>query len=65
MEAEILRPQYDGRKQKWRIAKKTSNGSGGWRSFGSGAVYVTRSEAERKIEMIIENMPGYYQKEEK
>lgn len=39
---EILRPQFDHRKGKWRIAKKTSNGSGGWKTFGSGSIYITK-----------------------
>lgn len=47
MEKEVLRSQYDGKKSKWRIAKKTNSGAGGWKSFGSGAIYATQSEAEQ------------------
>lgn len=57
---EILRPQFDYRTSLWRIAKKTDNGSGGWRSFGSGPVYASREIAETKIKYLVENAPNSY-----
>lgn len=63
MEKEVLRSQYDGKKSKWRIAKKTNNGAGGWKSFGSGAVYMSKEEAEGKIDFLIKTHPDQYQKE--
>ena len=63
MEKETLRPQFDGKKRLWRIAKKTNTGCGGWRSFGSGAVYASREAAEKKIERLVESAPDMYQKE--
>jgi hypothetical protein len=63
MEKEILRPQYDGKKWKWRIAKKSNVGAGGWRSFGSGSVYMTKEEADGKIDFLVKTCPGQYQKE--
>jgi hypothetical protein len=57
---ETLRAQFDYRTSLWRIAKKTDNGSGGWRSFGSGPVYASREIAEAKIQYLIENNPDNY-----
>lgn len=62
MEREILRAQYDGRKEKWRIAKKTYNGCGGWRSYGSGAIYCTREDAEARINKLTKTQPDWYEK---
>jgi len=61
---EILRAQYDGRGQRWRIVKKTSKGSGGWARFGSPMGYSTQEETERMINRIIEYNPDMYQREE-
>jgi hypothetical protein len=63
MEKEILRSQYDGKKSKWRIAKKTNVGAGGWKSFGSGAIYDTQQTAESKIDFLIESSPEMYKRE--
>lgn len=63
MEKQTLRPQRDSRKQLWRIAKKTDNGSGGWRSYGSGSIYTTKDQAINAIEKIISNYPEHYQSE--
>jgi hypothetical protein len=63
MEKEVLRSQYDGKKSKWRIAKKTNSGAGGWKSFGSGAIYATQSEADQKIDFLIEQGPQMYKRE--
>lgn len=63
MEKEILRAQYDGKKQLWRIAKKTNTGAGGWKSFGSGSVYDTIGQANDKIEFLIQSYPEQYQRD--
>lgn len=63
MEKEVLRSQYDGKKSKWRIAKKSNVGAGGWRSFGSGSIYPTQKEAELKIDFLIESNPEMYKRE--
>lgn len=63
MEKEVLRSQYDGKKSKWRIAKKSNVGAGGWRSFGSGSIYQTQNEAESKIDFLIESNPEMYKRE--
>jgi hypothetical protein len=52
MVKEILRAQYD-RSGRWKIVKKTSVGSGGWRRFG-GKWYVRKEEADAAIDRLIE-----------
>lgn len=59
---EILRPQWDQRKMLWKIAKKTNNGSGGWKRFG-GVYYVNDKDAERVIERLTNNYPDLYEKD--
>jgi hypothetical protein len=63
MDKETLRSQYDGKKQLWRIVKKTDVGAGGWKSFGSGAIYATQQEADHKIDFLIETSPEMYKRE--
>lgn len=58
---EILRPQFDHRKQAWKIVKKSHVGSGGWRSYGSGAIYTTKQEAQRMINHLCESQPDIYE----
>lgn len=59
---EILRPQWDSRKQMWKIVKKTYNGSGGWKRFG-GNYYFGKEEVESRIDMIVRHNPELYGKE--
>lgn len=59
---EILRPQWDSRKQMWKIVKKTDNGSGGWRRFGAN-FYYGKEGAVNAIEMLIFKFPEMYEKE--
>lgn len=61
MKKEILRPMFDHRKQAWKITKKTENGAGGWRSFGSGPVYISREKAQEKIDFLVKTNPEQYQ----
>lgn len=58
----ILRPQFDGRKQMWKIVKKTFNGAGGWARFGAGWHYG-KEEAVEAIDRIVSNFPDQYEKE--
>ena len=57
----ILRPQFDGRKNYWKIAKYSK--FGGWKRFG-GAWYFSSAQALEKIDKIIEREPDIYVKED-
>lgn len=61
---EILRAQYDGRKCRWRIVKKTWNGSGGWAKFGRSDGYWNKDAAEQAIDRLVENCPEMYCRED-
>jgi len=56
-----IREQYDHRKGLWKIVKKTTNGSGGWKRFGTGW-YYDKQEAEQAIDKIIRNYPQMYER---
>ena len=60
MEKQTLRPQWDSRRQQWRIATRTSNGSGGWAVFGNGEAFSTKTEADQKIRYIVKSNPNSY-----
>ena len=57
----ILRPQWDERRRRWKIAQYTK--FGGWKRFG-GSWYFTSQMALDKIDMIINNNPELYVKED-
>ena len=59
---EVLRPQWDSRKQLWKIVKKTWNGSHGWGRFQE-LYYLGKSDAEKRIDEIVSNQPEMYEKE--
>ena len=56
----ILRPQWDQRKNCWKIAKYAK--FGGWKRFG-GAWYFSSAQALEKIDMIVYGNPELYVKE--
>jgi hypothetical protein len=58
---EILRPMFDNRSMLWKIVKKTSNGCGGWKSFGSGSVYISKQSCQDKIDWLVDHNPELYQ----
>ena len=55
-----LRAMFDGRREMWKIMKKTNNGSGGWARFGSGW-YWDKPECEEKIRRIVQADPDQYE----
>lgn len=59
---EILRPQWDSRKQMWKIVRKTENGAGGWARFQEVG-YLGKEDAVKRIEEIVRNQPELYEKE--
>lgn len=56
----VLRPQYEARKNCWKIAKATRNG--GWCRFG-GSWYITQGDALAKIDEIVNRDPDKYKKD--
>lgn len=53
----ILRAQFDGRKNRWVIAK-LSKFDRGWKRFGAGW-YLTTRDTEEKIDMIVSTNDQY------
>ena len=64
MEKEILREMWDSRKGMWKITKKTSNGAGGWKSYGAGPAYASKQSAQDKINWLCEKYPDQYTTEQ-
>ena len=60
---ETLRAQWDGRKLRWRIVKKTYNGNGGWAKFGSADGYFSKESAESTIDRLVRDFPEMYIKD--
>ncbi len=58
MRVEILRAQFNQRQGKWRIVKKTDNGSGGWRMFGGSDGYLSKEDCEEMIDRLISRSGG-------
>lgn len=56
----ILRPQYEPRKNYWKISKYTK--FGGWKRFGS-RWYSSSTQALEMIDRIIGSEPNVYVKE--
>ena len=56
----ILRAQHDARKDKWKISRYTPGG--GWTHF-SDSWFITREDAEQKIDEIMKNFPETYAKD--
>lgn len=57
----ILRAQWDGRMNAWKIVEKTYNGAGGWKKFSEW--YLSKSEAEIIIDSFVDDFPELYEKE--
>lgn len=57
----ILRPQWDQRRNYWKIVKYTQ--FGGWKRFG-GRWYSTSTRALEIIDKMIEREPNVYVKED-
>jgi len=55
---ETLRAKFDSRKEKWGIVKSTR--SGGWRSYGSGAIYNSKADCEKTISKTADAYPSTY-----
>ena len=55
-----LRAQWSSARSRWRIVKKTDNGSGGWKMFGGSHGYVSKMECDDKIKFLIETNPDQY-----
>lgn len=53
----ILRAQFNGRKNRWVIAKLSKFDSG-WKRFGAGW-YLTARDTEAKIDMIVSTNDQY------
>lgn len=56
----VLRSQYEQRKNCWKVAKATYGG--GWTHFGTGW-YITREDADQKIDFIVLQNPDKYIKD--
>jgi hypothetical protein len=61
-EKTILRAQWDGRKQMWKIVKKTTNGAGGWARFGTSYEF-SKESSEHFIDLLVAKFPQHYEKE--
>lgn len=57
---EVIREQFDHRRNEWKIVKKTYNGSGGWKRYG-GEWYGSRDEAEKVVRRLVRQFPEYYE----
>ncbi len=63
MEKDILKPMYCHRKMGYKIVRKIKTSGGGWRSFGSGRVYLSKQACQDKINWLVANNPDTYQNE--
>lgn len=61
---DILRAQFDSRRNNWKFVKKTFTGSGGWASTGVNT-YESREAAEAAIDQLISIHPDLFEKEVK
>jgi len=59
---EILRAQFDSRKNRWKIVKKTYNGCRGWVRLG-GNWYYTKEDTEQTIQRLVTDVPDLYKTE--
>lgn len=58
---EVLRPQFDSRKEMWKIVKHTI--LGGWRRYGT-TWYYTKEYAQDSINRTVNNYPHLYKSDE-
>ena len=58
----ILRAQWDGRKQMWKVVEKTYNGAGGWARFDA-AWHYGKEDTEVMINNMVRIFPERYEKE--
>lgn len=61
-EKTILRVQFNGKMDCWRLVQKTYNGSGGWKKFGNEA-YASREAVEKVLDTLVSCYPEMYEKE--
>ena len=60
---ETLRAQWSSRHGKWRIAKKTYVGSGGWKIFDEAEGYESKQMCNDAIKSLVEKFPEQYKEE--